>query len=162
MSSSNPSLGAWRNPVEEEAKSVKASRDGKQGLLSQVSKAPGIHRDYNSMHRAGTSLHQILCVYITTSGLVFLRFLSVQTGGSLVPPCVFSWAFLLLVCLVQIQCESFWFFLLYFLWFHFILSRRRLSFSNDLDQRGGGELRGVTGRENQVRIYSVRKESIFP
>lgn len=86
-----------------------------------------------------------------------------QTGGSLVPSCVFSWAFLLLVCLVQIQCESFWFFLLYFLWLHFILSLRRLSFSNDLDQRGEGrELRGVTGRENQIRIYSVRKESIFP
>lgn len=73
--------------------------------------------------------------------------------------------FLLLGCLVPLQCDGFCFVLIDFFVIFWLLSLRKLLFSdgrkkgNGPSGRGGKEkLGGVEGGDTVVRIYCIRKE----
>ena len=68
--------GSGNSMQEGKRKSVKAREGGRHQdtrlSISTWSKLIWTHRDWGSKHRACTGLHQVLCVYIMTSSLVFL------------------------------------------------------------------------------------------
>jgi hypothetical protein len=106
---------------QEECESQKGWRTpGEQGPVNQLSRA---HINSQRLRRHAQGMHgspQVLCLYIKASSLVFKGFLSVRMSGSLT--CAFSQTlFFLLVCSVQLQCDSVCFITLYFILLYIFL-----------------------------------------
>lgn len=112
-------------------KSVRAKGDGghQETRPSKSTRAKLIwtHSDWGRMHSACTGLDQVLCIYIMEYSLeVVWNTLYVQMSGSLFDSCVSpSAAFLLLVCLIQLQCNSFCYILLYFTLLYFTIITKK-------------------------------------
>jgi hypothetical protein len=119
MSPSNPFSWGSGNQAEEAAERVSEPEGMKNTKKTRNSKPTWAkliqtHRDQGCMHFPCTDPPQVLCVYIIAYSLVFLMgFLNVKQ--------VCLWCVCLLlgsspsVCLIQPQCDSFYFFILYFI-----------------------------------------------